>query len=167
MENIFAVSVAARASSSSSSSLSSVSSSSSSSYAAAPSSSSIWGMAGATGHGTSNNTSSLFFANGSNNHVAATTAMMSEETATTSSHGTNASGASFLLPNRFDVGYGRSSNGYKKYNQNPTSFAGAVGSASCGSTHRSTNTLPQRQHQYPLQYREKQGADDDAAMDMG
>mmetsp|Transcript_8004 Transcript_8004/g.17812 ORF Transcript_8004/g.17812 Transcript_8004/m.17812 type:complete len:607 (-) Transcript_8004:26-1846(-) len=170
-KSIFAMSVAARGSSSSSSSLSSVSSSSSSSCTDPPSS--FWGRANTNNTNTrqhSNNNNAVasnpysFFVG--NNHVT-NTAMMSEETATTSSNDTNVSGASFLLPNRFDVGYGRSCNGYEKYNQNPTSFAGANGNAGGGGGGGSTQQHNHRQrHHHQLQYREKQCDDDDVGMDM-
>ena len=78
-----------------------------------------------------------------NNTVAADTSMMTaDETATT---GSNVSGASFLSPNRFDVGYGKS---------------GSL----LGTTPRTTNTSAAWQMQIPIS-RGKQG-DEDIGMDM-
>ena len=114
----------ARTSSSSSSSLSSVSSASSFSS---------WGNRNImhNGQGVGNNT------------VAADTSMMTaDENATTSS---NVSGASFLSPNRFDVGYGKSESLF-------------------GTTPRTTNTSAAWHQQIPL-YQGKQG-DEDIGMDM-
>jgi len=102
--------------------------------------------------------------------------MCSEETATTSSNGTNVSGASFLSPNRFDVGYGKS--GYEKYNQNPgfSSFAVASTTPPTATATNNTSTTSiadsqqhqeyqQGQQQLQLQqYREK--GEDEVGMDM-
>jgi len=82
---------------------------------------------------------------GGNNIVAET--MMSDENATTSSNKTNVSGLSFLPPNRFDLGYGKSGVGQR--------LAGTP-----GTTPRTTNTSAW------LQYREKQQGEDDVGMDM-
>lgn len=122
--NHASIAVATGRTSSSSSSLSSVSSASSLSS---------WGNRNImhNGQGVGNNT------------VAADTSMMTaDETASTRS---NVSGASFLSPNRFDVGYGKSESLF-------------------GTTPRATNTSAAWQQQIPI-YRGKEG-DEDIGMDM-
>jgi hypothetical protein len=123
-------------SSSSSSSLSSVSSASSISS---------WGKRNSVNHDSSRAASSL--QRGGNNTVTET--MMSDEHVTTGSVKTSLSGASFLSPNRFDVGYGKSVAGHR--------FAGTTGMVS-----RTTAASSWQQHS---QYRGRQG-DEDVGMDM-
>jgi len=82
--------------------------------------------------------------------------MMSDENenATTTSNITNVSGASFLSPNRFDVGYGKSGVGQQQQQQQQriTPFT----------TNASTTW---QQPPPPLHYGGKQG-EDDVGMDM-
>jgi len=122
-------------SSSSSSSLSSVSSASSHSS---------WGNRYANIHDMGR--AFAFMHRAGNNAVAET--MMTDENATTNSARTNVSGASFLSPNRFDVGYGKSG-------QHNSRFTPGV-------TPRTANTTAWQQH---MQGREAYG-EDDVGMDM-
>lgn len=124
-----------RMSHSSSSSLSSVSSASSISS---------WGKRFSINHENDRATSWR----GGSNAVAET--MMSDENATTISIRTNVSGESFLSPNRFDMGYGKSGAGHRF-------------TAAAGMTPRTANTTAWQQH---LQFRGKQQGDDDG-MDIG
>lgn len=125
----------ARMSSSSSSSLSSVSSASSHSS---------WGNRHANIHDMGR--ASPFMQRAGNNAVAET--MMTDESATTNSARTDVSGASFLSPNRFDVGYGKSGQHYSRF--------------TLGVTPRTANTTAWEQH---MQGREVHG-EDDVGMDM-
>ena len=127
---------AARMSSCSSSSLSSVSSSSSMSS---------WGNRNPQNNETGRG--AHFLQRGRNNTV--TENMMSDENETTTSIRSSVSGASFLSPNRFDVGYGKSSAGHQ--------FA-----STAGTTPQTSNTSLWQKH---VQQQGKQG-EEDVGMDM-